>query len=140
MDAESVALASTAAATMVALLTTDAWTQVKKEVGGLWRRLRPAEADVVVAELGRSRDEAAGSPGDSAVIDALKAEWNARLIELLTAEAAAAELGKANSALEALLPEKPEKNVSIRQTADARGGSAVVQVAGDARIGDINVR
>jgi hypothetical protein len=34
MDTESVALASTAAATMVILLTTDAWTQVKKEVVG----------------------------------------------------------------------------------------------------------
>jgi hypothetical protein len=35
VDPESVALASTAAATMVTLLTTDAWAQVKKEIGGL---------------------------------------------------------------------------------------------------------
>jgi len=139
VDGETAALASTAAATLVTLLATDAWAQVKKEIGGLWRRLRPAEAHVVVAELERSRDKAAGSPGDSAVIDALQAEWTARLLELLTAGAAAAELGKANSALAALLPEKRKENVSIWQIADARG-STVVQVAGDAEIGDINVR
>jgi hypothetical protein len=54
--------------------------------------------------------------------------------------ALAIELGRALSVLEALLPQKPEPDVSSRQTAKARGGSAVVQVAGDARIGDIDVR
>jgi hypothetical protein len=73
--------------------------------------LLPAEADVVVAELQHSRDKAAGSAGDPAVIDALEAEWKAQLIELLTVNAAAAELGEVNCALEPLLSEKREKNV-----------------------------
>jgi hypothetical protein len=130
VDAEGAVLASTAAATMVTLLTTDAWIQVKKEIGGLWRRVRPAEADAVVAEIERSRGQAAGSADDSAVMDALKAEWTGRLTGLLAARAAAAELGRTHSVLEALLPQEPGRDVSIRQTAKARGGSAVVQVAG----------
>jgi hypothetical protein len=53
VDAESAMLASTAAT--MTLLTADAWIQVKKEIGGLWRRVRPAEADAVVAEIERCR-------------------------------------------------------------------------------------
>lgn len=51
MDGESLALASTAATTLVTLLTTDAWAKAKQEMASLWQRFRPEHADVVAAEI-----------------------------------------------------------------------------------------
>ena len=56
MDTEIAALASTAAATMVTLLTTDAWTRVKEEISGLWRRFRPEHAATVAADLAAAHE------------------------------------------------------------------------------------
>lgn len=90
MDQESVELASTAAATMVALMTIDAWTQVKKEIGGLWRRFRPEHAAAVEADLAAARAEAVTEieTGREPAGDILAAEWESRLRRLLAADAA----------------------------------------------------
>ena len=57
MDPELSALAATAAATLVGLLTTDAWERVKGGLGALWRRAHPERAGTIEAEIAESRDE-----------------------------------------------------------------------------------
>jgi hypothetical protein len=131
MDTESVALASTAAATIVTLLTTDAWTQVKKEVAGLWRRFRPEHAAAVEDDLSAARQEAlaAAAAGDEAVPRALATEWESRLRRLLAAEpAAASELAQVVATLTSI---KQHENVMITQKANASDQS---QVRGHCRL------
>jgi hypothetical protein len=146
VDTESAVLASTAAATMVTLLTTDAWAQAKKEIGGLWRRSRPEHADAVEADLTEARDEAlaAAESEDERIALALTVEWESRLRRLVAADAtAAAELARVVTALSGLLErttaerEKRHENITITQDAHTSGHSTVIQVAGDARIGKV---
>jgi hypothetical protein len=132
VDAESAALASTAAATVVTLLTTDAWGQVKKEIGGLWRRFRPSHADVVEADLTEARQEVLA--GDEVVARTLVAEWESRLRRLLAADSAVAdELARVISALAGSLPNGG--STTVTQHAQASGHSTIVQAGRDARIG-----
>jgi hypothetical protein len=132
VDAESAALASTAAATVVTLLTTDAWGQVKKEMGGLWRRFRPDRADAAEADLIESRQEALA--GDEAVARRLVAEWESRLRRLLAADSAVAdELARVIGTLVGDLPDGG--GTTVIQHANAAGHGTVVQAGRDARIG-----
>jgi len=134
VDPESAALASTAAATMVTLLTTDAWVQVKKEIGGLWRRFRPSRAEAVEADLEEAREQALAAVRDEAAIRLLTAEWESRLKRLLAADAAAAaELARVTDTLVGLLPQGMD--VRVAQHANASDHSTVIQVGGNARIG-----
>ncbi|WP_423834872.1 hypothetical protein [Streptomyces manipurensis] len=57
MDAELVALTSSAATTVVGLLATDAWEQTKLAVARLWGLSRPEQAETVEAELVETRAE-----------------------------------------------------------------------------------
>ena len=57
MDTELAALAASSATTIVTLLTTDAWDQVKQKMTALWRRFKPDQADTIGVELARSRLE-----------------------------------------------------------------------------------
>ena len=130
MDAESAALASTAAATLVTLLTTDSWVQVKKEIGDLWRRFRPAHADAIQADIAQARETAL--EGDGAVASGLVMEWESRLRELLAADrAVAAELTRVTEVLARCLPRAG--NTMISQHADARGQGRVIQAGRDVR-------
>jgi hypothetical protein len=144
VDTESVALASTAAATMVTLLTTDAWAQVKKEIAGLWRRFRPEHAAAAEDDLSAARDEAiaAAQAGDATVADALTTEWELRLRRLLAADpGVAAELARVVTTLANALEStaestgKQHENVTITQQANASKHSSVIQIAGDGRFG-----
>jgi len=129
VDGETAALASTVAATLVTLLTTDAWTGAKNEIVAVWQRFRPAHADVVEADLTQARDEAVA--GDKAVVRTLTAEWESRLGRLIAASPdAAAELRLLN---DRLLEQQP----TIIQKAKASGHGTVIQVGRDARIGDV---
>jgi hypothetical protein len=136
MDGELVSLASSAAATVVTLLATDAWTQVREEIGALWRRLQPGHTEQVAdaeAALNRDREEIAGSGGDDGVGRALRADWETRFLRLLGSDAAAAaELARVASELDGL---RPDRNVSVRQDGIASDHGTVIQVGGDARIG-----
>jgi hypothetical protein len=134
VDSESVALASTAAATLVTLLTTDVWAKAKQEIAGLWRRFRPEHAEVVEAELTDARVEALA--GGEAVASALATEWESRLRRLLAADAAAAgELARVAELLTRMAAEQG-RNVAISQQVTASGHAAVVQVAGDAHLSE----
>jgi hypothetical protein len=134
VDSESAALVSTAATTLVALLTTDAWAQVKDEVGGLWRRFRPSHADTVEADLAEAREALAGG---QAATGTLVTEWESRLGRLLAADpAAAGELARVTDVLARQVPRGERGgNQTVRQIALADNHSTVIQVGGDARIG-----
>lgn len=132
MDAETGALASTAATTVVALLATDAWAQVKKELGDLWRRFRPSHAEVVEADIAQAHEEAVA--GDEAVARTLVIEWESRLRRLLaTDQAVAGELARVIGALASHLP--GDENVTVTQRGSASGHGTVIQVGRDARFG-----
>ncbi|WP_422733080.1 hypothetical protein ACN26Y_18005 [Micromonospora sp. WMMD558] len=95
MDAELLALANTAGATVVTLLATDAWETAKSAVGSLWQRVHPERAEAVQAELVEARAEvvAARAAGHDEVEPELVREWQRRLRRLLAADpSVAAEL------------------------------------------------
>ncbi len=132
MDSETGALASTAATAVVALLATDAWALVKKELGDLWRRFRPSHAEVVEADLVQAREETLA--GDEAVARALIIEWESRLRRLLaTDQAVAGELARVIGVLAGLVPGC--ENVTVTQRGSASGHGTVIQVGRDARFG-----
>jgi hypothetical protein len=133
-------LASSAAATVVTLLATDAWTQVRQEIGALWRRLRPDDADqAVTAEAAVTRDRAeidahvgADGPGP-----ALRAEWEARFLRLVGADPAAArDLARVLRELDGLRDGRPG---NVQQDATASGHGTVIQVGRDSGIGRLTV-
>jgi hypothetical protein len=57
MDPELLALASTAAITVVKLLTTDGWEKAKQGLGKLWRRVQPERAERIEAAVFDSRED-----------------------------------------------------------------------------------
>ncbi|MFJ9211574.1 hypothetical protein CU044_4285 [Streptomyces sp. L-9-10] len=96
MDHELMALASTAATTVVSQLATDGWEQVKRAVAALWRRSDPddpEQAEAVERELAESRAEllAALIAGDEQAERILTAQWSGRLRGLLAASPALAD-------------------------------------------------
>jgi hypothetical protein len=146
VDTEIVALASTAATTMIGLFATDAWSQAKREISGLWQRFRPEHAAAVDADLVQAHSEAvaAAGRGDEQAINELKTEWESRLKRLAAVDVAvASELIRVVDVLTRTLEHttaehgKQPGTVSSSQRAIASGGSSVIQVAGNAKFGDI---
>ena len=134
MDGELAALAGSAATTIVTLLATDAWGEVKEKIGGLWRRFRPELADAAEQELDRTHAEIATA--DQTVALAITREWESRLLRLLAADAdAAAELSRILAKLSQSC--SAQRRGAVRQTAKASGHSTVIQVGGDAAIGEL---
>jgi hypothetical protein len=134
MDGELAALAGSAATTIVTLLATDAWGEVREKIGGLWRRFRPESADAAEQELDRAHAEIAIA--DQTVALAITREWESRLLRLLAADAdAASELGRILADLSESRP--AQRRGAVRQTAKASGHSTVIQVGGDAAIGEL---
>jgi hypothetical protein len=134
MDGELAALAGSAATAIATLLATDAWAEVKELVGGLWRRHRPELADDAEQELDRAHVEIATA--DETVSLAITREWESRLLRLLAADASvAAEL---NRILVTLGQSRAaQRRGAVRQTAKASGRSTIIQVGGDAAIGEL---
>ncbi|MYV97343.1 hypothetical protein [Streptomyces sp. SID3343] len=93
MESEIAALAASGAITLMGLMVSDAWQQVRARVGRLVSR--GGDERVVTAELEATRAElvAAERTGDTAPAMELRTEWELRLRQLLRADpAAAAEL------------------------------------------------
>ncbi|MFD3548285.1 hypothetical protein ACFWUW_22240 [Streptomyces sp. NPDC058655] len=90
MDAGLVALASSAAATVVGLMATDTWEQTKVAVAALWQRARPEQAETIEAELVATRTDllVARQDGDDTAEDRLRTGWRDRLHRLLAADPA----------------------------------------------------
>jgi hypothetical protein len=130
------ALAGTAAATLVTLLTTDGWQRAKEQFVSLWQRLLPERAAVIAAELDVSRDDllaghADGQP-DPDLSAELAAEWQGRLRRLLTAHPEAA--GHLREVLAELDPERPAA-APVVQHATASGSSRIYQAGRDQNFG-----
>lgn len=94
MDPELVALAGTAATTVVRLLATDGWEKAKQAIGTLWRRARPDRAERVEGAVSDSREDllAALDRGDDTVERELIAQWDSQIRRLLAADPDAAAL------------------------------------------------
>jgi hypothetical protein len=85
MDPELVTLASQAAATVVQLLTTDAWEKSKSAIGSLWRSVHPDRADRLEADIADARDDLLRVPQNADLKAALVQHWKGQLVLLLTA-------------------------------------------------------
>ena len=127
-------LASSAAASITNLLATDAWEQVKEKIGVLWRRFRPDQAADVEAELDRGHLEIRDS--DETVALAITRDWESRLLRLLAADAAVAELSRVVAELRQTRTGRPSQG-QVSQNATASGHSTVIQVGGNATIGEL---
>ena len=91
MDAELVALASSGAGTLVTLMVTDAWSDVKAKAAALFKR-HGNEAVAGELEAARGKLIAAREQGDKQAEADVHAEWRARLHRLLQDAPAAAPL------------------------------------------------
>ncbi|MFD7994266.1 hypothetical protein [Streptomyces mexicanus] len=82
MDAELAALASSGATTLIGLMVTDGWQQVRRRFAALFGD----QSTSMDEELERSRTTlvAARQAMDQATADDLEAEWRSRLRRLLT--------------------------------------------------------
>lgn len=97
MEAESVALAESGAATVIGLMATDGWNAVRARVAALLRRDAPgpddpAERERTEDDLESERREAAQAraAGDTAALSDLEAVWRTRLRRLLAEDPTAA--------------------------------------------------
>jgi hypothetical protein len=135
MDSELAVIASSGATTIVNLLATDAWHQVKDKVGALWRRFRPEQADAIESELDQARLEITST--DETVALAVTREWESRLLRLLAADSEAiTELGRVVSELRQISADAQARG-DVRQHAKASGQSTIIQIGGDGTIGEL---
>jgi hypothetical protein len=117
------------------LLATDAWEQVKEKLVMLWRRFRPEQADAIEAELTQRHLEIESA--DETVALAITKDLESRLLRLLAANVTvAAELRRVVDELGSLKATQQVRG-SVRQSAKATGRSTVIQVGGDATIGEL---
>ncbi|MFF6775649.1 hypothetical protein ACFY8W_19060 [Streptomyces sp. NPDC012637] len=136
MDAELVALASTAGTAVVTALTTDLWQRAQASVGSLWRRAHPERADTVEAELTETRTLLLAAPeGDAAEVSA--DEWRLRFRRLLaTRPDLAEELRRVVAEdLAPALPPQPQGTSTVFN-ATVSGHGRVYQSAGDQTINE----
>ncbi|MBW1595651.1 hypothetical protein [Streptomyces sp. JJ38] len=104
-------------------MATDAWSQARDAVVGLWRRFRPERVPMVEEDLDELRRDvlAAREQGDTPTQDALAAEWQQRLSEVLRRRPELAE--ELRTALDDVLApalEEDERAAVYRQTNIAR--------------------
>ncbi|KPI08572.1 hypothetical protein OK074_3573 [Actinobacteria bacterium OK074] len=140
MDAELVSLAGTGATTLVTLMVTDGWEQVRSRVAAFFSRGREGEAEAVQAELESSRAElvAARAAQDEDAEADVRAEWRVRMRRTLQADPqAAAEL---RALLDELLPAEPDPTAGSVHNVISGGvqHGTVIQAhtIGDVNIGD----
>jgi hypothetical protein len=136
VDAELVTLASTAGNTLVTLLATDAWANARSAIGSLWKRVHPAGAAVIEAELAEARAALVAhvdqdEQSREVLVNALRAEWAARLQRLLvTHPQAADELQRVldEELIPALPPASQTWSGQVSMRAEASGHGRVYQV------------
>lgn len=134
MDGELAALTSTAATTMVTLLTTDVWERAKSAVVALWQRVRPERAEAVGGELEEARTQLLDSGGQPEIAQALVEEWQGRLrLLLLSHPHLADELRRLVDAGFRPHADSPP-GVTVHMSARASGGGTVCQARRDQHI------
>ncbi len=135
MDAELVALASTAGSAVVTALSTDLWQRAQASVGALWRRAYPERADTVEAELTETRTLLLATSEDDVAQDSAQ-EWRLRFRRLLaTRPDLAEELRRVlNEDLAPALPEHQGTSTVFNATASGHG--RIYQSAGNQTINE----
>jgi hypothetical protein len=130
MDPEITQLASTAATTLVQLLTTEGWQRAKERFASLWRRAQPERAEAVAAEIELTRDDllAAQRDDDGEAAAELRVEWQGRFRRLLGVLPETAE--DLRELLAELAPDPPAVP-SVTQHAVASGSAQVFQAGRD---------
>jgi len=142
VNPELSSLASTAATTVVQLLTTDGWERLKSALGPFWGRSRPGGEATLDTQLNDSHAEVTAAGDDAEQVRAeLTAEWRGRLRRLLAADPAIAaelrrvldeELSPALRDLKAANPDTPD----IRMRADVSGRGRAYQAGRDMTISE----
>ena len=120
-------LASAAASTLVTLMTTDAWPQVRNSVAEFWLRYQPPySADRLAADLDGANATVARARQvkDRRVENAVAAEWEGRILALLILEPAAA--GDLAAVIVRLQPQgaRPSESTGFHAGRAAGAGSA----------------
>ncbi|MDQ0992006.1 hypothetical protein [Streptomyces sp. V3I7] len=134
MDAELMALASSAGSALVAALTTDLWQRAQSSVGSLWRRAHPERAATVEAELAETRALLLRAPEDEIAEDSAD-EWRLRFRRLLVTRPDLAEDLRRVLAedLTPALPVPPQSGSMVFNAAPS-GHARVYQSAGNQTI------
>ncbi|GAA3764493.1 hypothetical protein [Micromonospora maritima] len=136
MEAELVALASTAGTTVVSLLVTDSWTTARDAMVALWKRVHPQRSGFVADELGEARAAllTALRSGDATVQKDLVGEWQGKVRRLLATDPDASEELR-RLLREDLLPAlPPAQTKTINLHAHASGTSQVNQAGGNLHV------
>ncbi|WBO64919.1 hypothetical protein [Streptomyces camelliae] len=136
MEAELVALASTAGTAVVTALTTDLWERAQASVGALWRRAYPERAATVEAELTETRTLLLADAQDD-LTEVSAEEWRLRFRRLLAAHPDLAEELRRVLAedLAPALSAQPQGNSTVFN-ATATGNGRVYQSAGNQTINE----
>ncbi|MGW1558524.1 hypothetical protein ACWCQ1_18660 [Streptomyces sp. NPDC002144] len=130
MDAAALALVTTSANSLVSLMTSEVWEQVKGGVAALFRRGRTGGDGPIEDELEESARELRASleSGDQDTQDELRQQWRGKLRRLIRDEPELiAELQSLLSEWSSLDSAKEGIVRSIHQTATARDGGRVYQ-------------
>ncbi|MER6880689.1 hypothetical protein [Streptomyces althioticus] len=135
MDAEVALLAQSAGTTLVALMATDAWHQVRDGITRLWRRTQPERAETVAAELEAGREDvlAAAAADDQETLDELRLQWQGMVRRLLVARPDA--IQELRALLDQLGPDGSAAR-QITQHATASGHARVYQAGRDQHIAE----
>ncbi|MFB6983246.1 hypothetical protein [Streptomyces scopuliridis] len=95
VDAELMALASTAGGAVVTAISTDVWERARSAVGALWRRAYPDRAETVEAELLETRElllaaqggtqdqDGSTGPDEQSMAEGMADEWRGKFRRLL---------------------------------------------------------
>ncbi|MEV4969874.1 hypothetical protein [Streptomyces scopuliridis] len=124
---------------LVGAMATDVWQQARTATVDLWRRIQPARADGIGAQLDDLRAQvlAGREAGDADTEQALAGAWRLHLHELLRANPGfAAELRQLlDEHLTPPLPENEQTRVrSVVMRAEARDNARVYMAGGDQHI------
>ncbi|MFF3878196.1 hypothetical protein [Streptomyces sp. NPDC001978] len=130
MDAAALALVTTSANSLVSLMTSEVWEQVKSGVAALFRRGRRAEGGAIEDELDESVRELRASleSGDQETQEELCQQWRGKLRRLIREEPELiVELQSLLNEWSSLEAVKGNATPTIYQTATARDGGRVYQ-------------
>jgi dsDNA-specific endonuclease/ATPase MutS2 len=130
MDATALALVTTSANSLVSLMTSEVWEQVKSGVAALFRRGRRAEYIAIEEELDESARELRVSleNGDQETQEELRQQWRGKLRRLIREEPELfAELRSLLNEWSSLETTKGNATHIIHQTATARDGGRIYQ-------------
>jgi len=134
VETDLATLLTSAATTLVKLMTTDSWTEVKAGFVALWQRHHPEQAEAIEADLEASRASAVvgRQDGDGHVEAELAAEWRSRLRRLAEANTELqGEIRRLMEELRPLIARSDNPSVTVVMRARSSGSSRIYQAGHD---------